>query len=155
MSQTGKQPKELVQDLWHKHGRVFTLLCNYDISNKKTAENVIVNLKEKLPKLIGVPVKNKKITDAFVFSYTDPVTGEITENQGICICFGQMTRLIFRLSGTSSVGATLKLYINERITDEKKFDNDPLTVLSNWVKIASEISELKRLTGVQRPSMIT
>ncbi|MBR6412023.1 MAG: alpha-D-glucose phosphate-specific phosphoglucomutase [Alphaproteobacteria bacterium] len=155
LEKTGKSVSELVHELWNQYGRVYTLLCNYDIADKKAAEAVISNLKEKLPHLVGQSVKDREITKAFVFAYTDPVTKEVTENQGICLYFEDTTRLIFRLSGTSSVGATLKVYINERITDEKKLNGEPFVVLSDLMQISMELSELKHLTGIQKPSIMT
>ena len=112
-------------------------------------------LREKLSQLKGSTVQNEKITEAIDFSYTDPVTGEITPNQGVCLYLGDEARIIFRLSGTNSVGATLKIYINKRITNNKKYDDEPTEILKNMLQISLEISQLKYLTGVEKPSMIT
>jgi len=155
IAKTGKKPEELVPELWKNNGRVFTLLLNYDIPEKQDAEKVMSCLREKLSQLKGSTIQNEKITEAIDFSYTDPVTGEITPNQGVCLYFGEEARLIFRLSGTNSVGSTLKVYINKRITNSKKYDDKPTEILKNMLQISFEISQLKHLTGVEKPSMIT
>ena len=155
LAETGKSVEQIVRELWQKHGRVFALLHNYDIADKEAADTVITGLKNKLPQWPGSVVQGEKIVQAFPFAYADPVTGEKTENQGICIYFESDARIVFRLSGTNSVGATLKVYINQRICDRDKFDLVPSEVLKKWVDIAHELSELKRVTGVEKPSMIT
>ncbi|MBQ7412783.1 MAG: alpha-D-glucose phosphate-specific phosphoglucomutase [Alphaproteobacteria bacterium] len=155
LAKTGKSVEQLVRELWQKQGRVFTLLHNYDIADKGVAEAVMAGLKEKLPLLPGTVIQKEKITQAFPFVYTDPVTGEVADNQGLCIYFESDARIVFRLSGTNSVGATLKIYINQRVREFDKFDSPATEVLDKWVHIALELSELKRLTGVEKPSMIT
>ena len=155
IAKTGKKPAELVRELWQKNGRIFTLLCSYDIAEKADAEKVINELQGKLSQLKGTTVQGHEITDATDFSYTDPVTGEETPHQGICLYFGNEARLVFRLSGTSSTGGSLRVYINKRVTDETKFNDKPADILADLLKISLEISQLKRLTGVEKPSMMT
>ena len=155
LAETGKSVEQIVRELWQKQGRVFALLHNYDIADKKVADGVMSGLKDKLSTLPGTMIREEKITKAFPFVYTDPITGEVADNQGLCILFESDARMVFRLSGTNSVGATLKIYINQRVKEAKKFDLPATEVLDKWVHIARELSELKRLTGVEKPSMIT
>jgi phosphoglucomutase len=155
LSETGKTVEQLAMELWQKHGRIFSLLYDYAGLDKKDASDMMNLIGERLPTLIGTTVKGEKITDAYVFSYHDPVTGEVAENQGICIYFGKDTRLVMRLSGTSSVGATFKVYMNKRIRNVDEFTKNPQDILKNLSDISLEISELKHLTGVEKPSMMT
>lgn len=155
LAETGKTVEQLAQELWQKHGRIFSLLYDYAGLDKKDASDMMNLIRGKLPTLIGTMVQGEKITEAYVFSYHDPVTDEVSENQGICICFGNDTRLVMRLSGTSSVGATFKVYMNKRIKNAAEFMKNPNEILKTLSDISLEISELKRLTGVEKPSMMT
>ncbi len=155
LAETGKTVEQLAQELWQKNGRVFALLYDYAGLDKEVANDMIQKIQDKLPELTGTEILGEKITDAYVFSYHDPVTDEVAENQGICIYFGKDTRLVMRLSGTSSVGATFKVYMNKRIRNAAEFMKSPKEILKNLSDISLEISELKRLTGVEKPSMMT
>ncbi|MDY6408092.1 MAG: alpha-D-glucose phosphate-specific phosphoglucomutase [Pseudomonadota bacterium] len=155
MEKTGKTVADLVRDLWAKNGRVFTLLHNYDIPDKALAQTIIDQLKEKLPSLAGKSFEGEVIKEAFVFCYTDPVTGEKADNQGICLNFKGDSRIILRLSGTNSSGATLKIYFNKRVRDKALMDKSADEILGNLIHIACDVSDLKKLTGIQKPSMIT
>jgi len=155
LAKTGKTVETIVRELWEKYGRVFTVLESYDISNKEDANRLMASLSERLPTLMGTEVGGKKITEAGIFSYTDPVTGEKTDNQGICIYFGTNSRLVYRLSGTGSTGATLRVYLNKRVSDKELWQDISYNVLKNLSNISRELCELKHLTGVEKPSMIT
>ena len=155
LAETGKTVEQLAQELWLKNGRVFALLYDYAGLDKEVANDMMKKIQDKLPSLVGTEVLGEKITDAYVFSYHDPVTDEVAENQGVCIYFGNDTRLVMRLSGTSSVGATFKVYMNKRVQNSSEFEKGPQEVLKNISDISLEISELKRLTGVEKPSMMT
>ena len=155
LAETGKTVEELARELWQKNGRVFALLYDYAGLDKNTAQNMILAVQDKLPSLIGTEIQGEKITDAYVFSYHDPVTDEVAENQGICIYFGDDVRLVMRLSGTSSVGATFKVYMNKRVPNSDEWFKNPEDILKKISDISLEISDLKRLTGIDKPSMMT
>jgi phosphoglucomutase len=155
LAKTGKTVEEITRELWGRYGRVFAILHNYDGLDKKDANLVMEKLTEKLPSLIGQEIQGEMIQDAFVFNYTDPVSSEVSPNQGICISFLDDSRLIFRLSGTSSVGATFKIYMNKRLTNSEDFNREPTDVLQKLSEIAREISELKHLTKREKPDTIT
>lgn len=155
LAETGKTVEQLAQELWQKNGRVFALLYDYAGLDKEVANDMMKKIQDKLPSLVGTEVLGEKITDAYVFSYHDSVTDEVAENQGICIYFGNDTRLVMRLSGTSSVGATFKVYMNKRVQNSSEFVKSPQEVLKAISDISLEISELKCLTGVEKPSMMT
>lgn len=155
LAETGKTVEELAKDLWQRHGRVFALLYDYSGLDKQVANDMMNAIRDKLPSLLGTEICGEKIEKAYVFSYHDPVTDEVAENQGICIHFDENTRLVMRLSGTSSVGATFKVYMNKRIRNSSEFMKNPQEVLKNVSDISLEISELKRLTGIEKPSIMT
>lgn len=155
LAKTGKTVEQLTRKMWRENGRVFTQLHNYDIADKGLADTVMKTLKDKLPALVGTRFGDREVTEAFSFTYTDPITGETAENQGVCIFFGPDERLVYRLSGTSSVGATFKIYLNRRVKDADTFDLPANEVLSELTILSQKLSELKRLTGLKKPSMIT
>ena len=155
LAETGKSVEELAKELWQKNGRVFSLLYDYSGLDKDTANKMMLGVQDKLSSLIGTEIQGEKITQAYTFTYHDPVTDEIAENQGICIYFGDDTRLVMRLSGTSSVGATFKVYMNKRVQDPIEWSKNCEGVLKTLSDISLEISELKLLTGVEKPSMMT
>ena len=112
------------------------------------------NLKAKVPTLKGTKIQGKEITNASVFCYTDPVTHEVADNQGICVNFKD-GRIVLRLSGTSSSGASLRVYFNKKVRGKALFHQKPDEAMADFLDMLEDLSDLKRLTGVQKPSMIT
>ena len=155
LAKTGKTVEQLTRQMWRHDGRVFTELHNYDIADKEVAATVMKTIRDKLPTLIGSRFGDREVSEAYSFTYTDPITGEVTENQGLCVFFGPDERLVYRLSGTSSVGATLKIYLNRRVKNTDAFNRGPSEMLAELTDISQKISELKNLTGLKKPSMIT
>lgn len=152
---TGKSVSELTHALWEKYGRVYTSLHNYEELDADTANTLLNDLKMRLPDLKNQQFKNYQIQSAEVFNYTDVVTGEVSANQGIQIYFTDGSRVVTRLSGTGSSGATLRLYFNRLITDPAKLDLDVQLVLKDLIEVASEILKIKEYTGRDYPTVIT
>ncbi|CDQ84258.1 unnamed protein product [Oncorhynchus mykiss] len=89
------------------------------------------------------------------FAYTDPVDGSVSKNQGLRIVFSDGSRIIFRLSGTGSAGATVRLYIDSYEKDPAKIYGDAQVMLKPLVEIALKISGLHEKTGRTGPTVIT
>jgi phosphoglucomutase len=89
------------------------------------------------------------------FSYTDPVDGSVTTKQGVRIIFTDGSRIIFRLSGTGSSGATIRLYVDCYESDKTTFSADAQVVLKPLIDIALDVSQLKEFTGRDKPTVIT
>jgi len=89
------------------------------------------------------------------FSYTDPVDGSISKNQGIRILFSDGSRIIFRLSGTGTEGATLRVYLEAYEADVSRHHLDAQEALKELIEIALRISELQARTGRDQPTVIT
>ena len=109
---------EILSEHWALHGRDHYSRHDYEGVDKAAAEGLMAGLSEALPELPGREVEGLTITEADDFAYTDPVDGSTTERQGIRILFGETARAVFRLSGTGTVGATLRVYL-------ERFDPDP------------------------------
>lgn len=155
LAQTHKNVEEITTDMWKKHGRVFAMLQSYEGIDKQVADTLMSDLKTRLNTLSGMVFKGQKITAATSFAYTDPVTQELTDNQGICLSFGPDARIVFRLSGTGSSGATLRVYLNKRVQDATLFTHTPSDILSDLADISRDVCHLKQLTGFEQPNMIT
>lgn len=155
LAETGKTVEQLTRELWQKQGRVFAMLQSYEGLDTEDACTLMARLNAQIPNLPGTQVLGETITEAFNFAYTDPVTDEQTQNQGICILFGSDKRIVFRLSGTGSCGATLRVYLNKRTTDSGHFNDRPIDALATLAEISRTISDLKKLTGRQMPTAIT
>lgn len=155
LAKTRKTVAQITQSMWRRHGRVFARLENYEDLEKSAGDALIQNLTDKIKTLTGTQVSGRTITQASVFNYTDPITGEVAKNQALCIELDDCARIVVRLSGTGSNGATLRVYLNEKVSDPALFNQEVGTVLASLSDISRDILEIKRLTGAEKPSMIT
>lgn len=89
------------------------------------------------------------------FAYTDPVDGSVSKSQGVRIGFVDGSRIVFRLSGTGTEGATLRVYIERYEADPARHDQDTQEMLADLITIASEVAEIKQRTGRDKPTVIT
>jgi phosphoglucomutase len=112
-------------------------------------------LREKLPGLAGKSFSALKIEAADDFAYLDPIDGSISKQQGIRILFADGSRIVYRLSGTGTSGATLRVYIERYEPDPAKHDLETQGALSELIALAGNLAEIKRHTGRTEPSVIT
>ena len=96
-----------------------------------------------------------KIAAADDFAYHDPVDGSVSRNQGIRVLFEGGSRVVFRLSGTGTSGATLRVYIERYEPDTSKHDIDTQVALADLIEAADEIAGIRSRTGRNKPSVIT
>jgi phosphoglucomutase len=89
------------------------------------------------------------------FSYTDPIDGSISTKQGIRIGFTDGSRIIYRLSGTGTKGATLRVYLESYEPDASKHDVDTQEALKSLIDLAEEIAQIRQFTGREVPTVIT
>ena len=87
--------------------------------------------------------------------YTDPIDGSISEKQGVRIGFTDGSRMVFRLSGTGTQGATIRLYLESYEPDPAKHTVDPQEALGTLITLADQVSKLQELTGRDKPTVIT
>lgn len=151
---TGKSVQELTHDLWNKYGRVFTSTQSYEGLETETTNEMMNALKEKLESLKGQIINGHKIINTFVFDYTDPVTGDIANNQGYNIEF-EDGRIFCRLSGTGSSGATLRMYYACETKDQEKYTLSAVDALKDFTDAANKILGIKEYTGKDAPTVIT
>ncbi|TJV76232.1 MAG: alpha-D-glucose phosphate-specific phosphoglucomutase, partial [Mesorhizobium sp.] len=112
-------------------------------------------LRAKLASLPGTSVRGMKIASADDFAYHDPVDGSIARNQGIRVLFEGGSRVVFRLSGTGTSGATLRVYIERYEPDKSRHDLDTQEALADLIAAADDIAGIRGHTGRVKPSVIT
>ena len=112
----------------------------------------MADLELKLPSLKGQKFGSYEVSEAAPFVYHDPVDGTSTKN-GLVVKFADGSRIVYRLSGTGTGGATLRVYMEK--FEKDKLREDPLAMLKDIAKIAAEIAEIEPRTGKQQPDVIT
>jgi len=146
---------DIVHEHWQKFGR--DIYCRHDFEAVETpvANGIIEHLRSQLPELPGQAFGEYVIKYADEFSYEDPVDGSISKNQGIRIGFENSSRIVFRLSGTGTVGATLRIYLEKFEPDASKHNQDAQEALAVLIDLAEQFSEVKKRTGRTEPDVIT
>jgi phosphoglucomutase len=151
--------KESVEDIvrahWAEYGRNYYTRHDYEGIDLDAAKGLMAHIESQLKGLSGKALAGGKVAYADNFSYTDPVDSSVSMNQGLRIGFEDGSRIIYRLSGTGTVGATLRIYIEKFEADTGKQDQDTQQALQPLIDLASEIAELEQRTGRDKPSVIT
>lgn len=155
LAKTNLSIAQVVQNHWRKYGRHYYSRHDYEGVPSEAAAKVFEKLKESLASLAGQTFGALKVAMADEFSYTDPVTGETSAHQGIRILFENDARIIFRLSGTGTSGATIRIYFEKYEPDAAKQNDDSQHALQTLINAALQISQLAELTGRDKPSVIT
>jgi phosphoglucomutase len=146
---------EIVDDHWKKFGRNFYTRHDYEGVDSHAAKILMSDLEAKLTSLIGTNAIGSTIRYADNFSYTDPVDNSISQHQGIRIGFENNDRIIFRLSGTGTDGATLRVYIEHYEINAEKHHQETQEVLADLIRFADEIAGINIRTGRTEPTVIT
>lgn len=152
---TNKSVNQLVNEHWAKFGRNFYSRHDYEAIDSAAANGLMETVRAKLNDLIGKSFGNYTLTLADDFSYSDSVDGSVSTNQGIRLIFSDGSRIVLRLSGTGTQGATLRVYLEKYESDASKFEVPTQIALAELIKIADEIAEIKVRTGMQEPTVVT
>jgi phosphoglucomutase len=146
---------EIVTKHWATYGRNYYSRHDYEEVDAAGANALMEELREKLASLPGTQVSGLTIETADDFAYHDPVDGSVSVQQGIRILFEGGSRVVFRLSGTGTSGATLRVYIERYEPDAARHGLDTQAALADLIAAADEIAGIRRHTGRERPSVIT
>ena len=149
---TGKSVEQITREHWKKYGRSYYMRNDYDGIDKEVANKLMADLEQKLPSLVGKTFNGFTVSDAKPFIYNDPVDGSSTKN-GLMVYFADKSRIVFRLSGTGTNGATLRVYL-ERFESEN-FDEDLVKMLESLADVSREIAEIKERTGKAKADLLT
>jgi phosphoglucomutase len=152
---TGKPVKALMQDHWATYGRNYYSRHDYEDVESDRANALYDGLRAKLPGLPGQGFGPLTVESADEFAYDDPVDGSHSAQQGLRIGFAGGGRVVFRLSGTGTVGATLRVYLETVETDPARMDRDPQQALAPIIAAAEAIAGIRAHTGRAAPDVIT
>ncbi|MDX3927679.1 MAG: alpha-D-glucose phosphate-specific phosphoglucomutase [Shinella sp.] len=146
---------DIVRGHWATYGRNYYSRHDYEEVDSDAANGLIAALRDQLPTLPGKSFGALKVETADDFAYHDPVDKSVSRNQGVRILFEGGSRIVFRLSGTGTSGATLRVYIERYEPDAARHGLDTQEALADLVAVAEEIAEIKGRTGRNAPSVIT
>ncbi|WP_415399441.1 alpha-D-glucose phosphate-specific phosphoglucomutase [Synechococcus sp. W4D4] len=146
---------EIMDDHWKRFGRHYYSRHDYEAIASEKAHGLYDRLKGMLPSLVGQDFAGRRISTADDFSYSDPVDGSLTTGQGLRILLDDGSRVVFRLSGTGTQGATLRLYLESYVPSSGDLGQDPQAALADLIAAADSLAEIKTRTGMDRPTVIT
>jgi phosphoglucomutase len=151
--------KQSVEDImlshWKEYGRNVYSRHDFEAIPTDAANGVMQHLHENFTRMTGKKFGNYEVQTCDDFSYTDPIDGSVSKGQGIRILFTDGSRIVFRLSGTGTEGATLRLYLEAYEPDVSKHHLDAQVALAELINIAHQVSELRTRTGRDKPTVIT
>ncbi len=145
----------IVQEHWRRFGRNFYTRYDYEGIDTEAASGLMDYLQARLADLPGSVLGKHTVDYADNFAYTDPVDGSVSVNQGIRIGFSDGSRIVYRLSGTGTEGATLRVYLEAFEPDPQKQARETAEVMQPLVGIATGLAEIESRTGRKEPTVIT
>ena len=152
---TGKSVQDLVTSHWLLYGRNYYTRHDYEGIDVDMANALMADLRAALPTLPGQVFGQRTIRVADDFAYTDPVDASVSKNQGVRLLFDDGARVIFRLSGTGTEGATLRLYL-ESYEDDPVHQHAPVQEkLADLAAVAEQVAGIRVRTGMEAPSVAT
>lgn len=151
-----RQPvADIVHDHWRKFGRDIYCRHDYEAVETSIANDIVDHLRNQLTTLPGQTFGEYVVKYADEFCYEDSIDGSISKNQGIRIGFENGSRIVFRLSGTGTVGATLRIYIERFEADPTRHNQDAQVALESLIDLAEQFCEVKKRTGRSAPNVTT
>ena len=146
---------QLAREHWARFGRNYYARHDYEGIHSARADALMAELTAALPTLAGQAFGPLVIATADSFAYLDPVDGSVSRNQGLRVLFADGSRVVFRLSGTGTEGATLRVYLERYESSGGNHDADVDTMLGDLVAAADRIAGIARHTGRTAPDVIT
>jgi phosphoglucomutase len=152
---TGQSVEQLVRGVWSEHGRCVYSRHDYDGIATEKANALMAELRAQLPTLGGSTVEGQQIAWADDFAYTDPVDGSVSQKQGVRVVLEDSSRVVFRLSGTGTEGATLRVYLERHEPDAARHDVPAQEALAPLIALARTLARIEQHTGMAQPSVMT
>jgi phosphoglucomutase len=140
---------------WGRFGRNYYSRHDFEAIATDKADAMMAALRASLPDLAGKVVEGLTIAGADDFAYTDPVDGSVSQAQGVRILFQDGSRIVLRLSGTGTEGATLRLYLERYAAGPRGLDLDPQEALAGVIRAAHALAGIERFTGRTAPDVVT
>ncbi|WP_159950183.1 alpha-D-glucose phosphate-specific phosphoglucomutase [Rhizobium sp. 18065] len=151
----GESVSDIVHQHWATYGRNYYSRHDYEGVDTERANSLVAMLRDKLATLPGTKVGDLTVAAADDFSYHDPVDHSVSNNQGIRILFEGGSRVVFRLSGTGTSGATVRVYIERYEPDAARHDIETQAALADLIAAAETLAEIKSRTAFDEPTVIT
>ena len=149
---TGKSVEQITREHWQKYGRSYYMRNDYDGIDVNVANKLMDDLEQRMPSLVGKKFGNFTVKEANPFIYNDPVDGSSTKN-GLIVYFTDNSRIVYRLSGTGTNGATLRVYLERYET--KQLDEDVEKMLEELADVSRQIGEITERTGKVKADLLT
>lgn len=146
---------DLMKDHWATYGRNYYSRHDYEAVDSGAANDLVASIRERLETLPGTTIAGETIETADEFAYDDPVDGSRSEGQGLRLTTASGGRIVMRLSGTGTEGATLRVYLEQVETDPAKMGQDPQKALASIIDVAQSVGEIVKRTGREKPDVIT
>ncbi len=147
--------QEILTEHWARFGRNFYSRHDYEGVDADAAQQVMTQVREASERLPGTTLAGRTVSVCDDFAYRDPVDGSLSSGQGLRILFADGARIVFRLSGTGTEGATIRIYLEAYEPERSRHGMDPQQALADLIAASDEISRLKAITGRQQPTVIT
>ena len=152
---TGESVEALVRAHWAKFGRNYYSRHDYEAVDTAAANTLMADLRAQLPALTGQSFAGQRVNIADDFSYTDPIDGSVATKQGVRIIFDNGSRIVFRLSGTGTEGATLRVYLERFEPDVANQSVPTQAALAPLIVLAQQLARIREHTGRSEPSVVT
>jgi phosphoglucomutase len=155
IAKRGESVEQIVRAHWRDYGRNYYTRHDYEEVPGDAARAVMTRVQDQLATLPGTTIAGRRVKAADDFAYTDPVDGSVSERQGLRVMFEDGARIVYRLSGTGTSGATLRVYIESYEHDPARQGLDAQSALRELIEGSLQLSDLRRLTGRKEPTVIT
>lgn len=146
---------DIMREHWRTYGRNYYSRHDYEEVDATAAAGLMTHLRAQLEALPGQRLGASEVTAADDFAYTDPVDGSVSTGQGIRVLLADGSRIVYRLSGTGTAGATLRVYVERFEADPARHDQDTQAALSGLIAAADMLAGISTRTGRDRPSVVT
>ena len=146
---------QIVESHWTAYGRNYYTRHDYEDLDSQVAQTLMSALGERINGLAGSVQGRLRVAKADDFSYVDPIDASVSDHQGLRVLFDDGSRIVYRLSGTGTSGATLRVYIERYEADPTCHGLETQHALAELIMLADELAGITRSTGRSRPSVIT
>jgi phosphoglucomutase len=147
--------QQVAHEHWARYGRNYYTRHDYEEVDSAAAAGLMKFVAAQLPALAGATLEGRAVAIADDFSYLDPIDGSLSEHQGLRIVFADGSRIVYRLSGTGTSGATLRVYIERFEADATRHGLETQAALADLIALADRVAGIRQRTGRAAPSVIT
>jgi len=155
LAASGRPVAEIVRAHWREFGRNYYSRHDYEEVDAASAAELMEHVRAAAPQLAGRRLGSYEVASGGDFRYVDPVDGSVAEHQGIEIRFTDGSRIVYRLSGTGTRGATLRVYLERYEPGPGRLDLDPQAALEDLIALAREAARIEAFTGRTAPTVVT